>query len=340
MGQNSDPSSRAAKVPVSVRGLVAPTPREIQALAEIFDRYRVHYCEPSDTSESARWLEENLGTSRLRAFVAEDSEGFVGFALTMEVPASLRLARFWQIRDLFVLATHRRLGVGRALLASVRAAAVEAGAVRLVLQTEDDNDPALRLYADSGYVLVEGYRSLTLPLGPEPLVLETERLVLRPMTPDDLDALCEIFGDPIVMSAFDSAPLDREQVRGWLERNLDHQREHGFGLFAACSKDGGLLIGDCGLELMEIAGEEVAELGYDFRSDHWNQGYATEAACAVRDYAFGTLGLERLVSLIRIGNRASERVAEKTGLRKVEQLERFGRPYLRYEIEKSVTSTG
>lgn len=168
VGQNSDPSSRAANDPVSVRGLGAPTAGETEALAEIFDLYRVHYGEPSNTSGSAGWLEENLGTSRLRAFVAEDSGGFVGFALTVDVPASLRLAHFWQIRDLFVLPTYRRLGVGRALLASVRAAAIESGALRLVLQTEDDNDPALRFYADNGYALVEGYRSLTLPLGSEP----------------------------------------------------------------------------------------------------------------------------------------------------------------------------
>jgi RimJ/RimL family protein N-acetyltransferase len=165
------------------------------------------------------------------------------------------------------------------------------------------------------------------------VVLETDRLVLRPMVPGDLDGLCRIFGDPLVMSAFEQPPLAREQVRTWLERNLDHQREHGYGLFAACLNSDGLLIGDCGLELMEIVGEEVAELGYDFRSDYWNQGYATEAACAVRDYAFETLGLRRLVSLIRSGNAASERVAEKTGLAKVEELERFGRPYLRYEIQ-------
>jgi GNAT superfamily N-acetyltransferase len=102
--------------------------------------------------------------SRLRAFVADDNGRFVGFAITMEVPASLRLAHFWQIRDLFVLPTHRRLGVGRALLASVRAAAIASGALRLDLQTEEDNDPALRLYAGSDYTLIKGYRSLTLPL--------------------------------------------------------------------------------------------------------------------------------------------------------------------------------
>ena len=86
----------------------------------------------------------------------------------MEVPASLRLTHFWQIRDLFVLPTHRRLGAGRALLASVREAATGSGALRLVLQAEDDNDPALGLYADTGYAPITGCCSLILPLGPEP----------------------------------------------------------------------------------------------------------------------------------------------------------------------------
>ena len=153
---------------VAVRTLAAPTPREIEALAEIFDQYRAHYGEDPAASRSARWLDENLRTSRLRAFVADEGGGFVGFATTVEIPASLRLAHFWQIRDLFVLPTHRRLGVGRALLASVRTAAIESGALRLVLQTEDDNETALRFYAANGYSLTRGYCSLVLPLGPEP----------------------------------------------------------------------------------------------------------------------------------------------------------------------------
>jgi ribosomal protein S18 acetylase RimI-like enzyme len=166
VSRNTHPSPTGANDRVSVRTLAAPTRREIEALAEIFDQYRAHYGEDSDASRSACWLGENLSTSGLRVFVAEDNERFVGFAITMEVPASLRLAHFWQIRDLFVLPTHRRLGVGRALLASVRAAAIASGALRLVLQTEDDNDAALRLYADSGYAMIKGYCSLMLPLDP------------------------------------------------------------------------------------------------------------------------------------------------------------------------------
>lgn len=168
-------------------------------------------------------------------------------------------------------------------------------------------------------------------------VLETERLLLRSMVAEDLDDLVGIFGDPLVMAAFRAAPLDREQVRRWLERNLDHQREHGYGLFAVCLKENGRLIGDCGLELMEVSGEQVVELGYDFRSEYWNRGYATEAARAVCDFAFSTLRLPRLVSLIQLGNAASERVAEKTGLKRIGQTHRNDRTYLRYEIQNTRT---
>ena len=166
VSENTHPSPSATSEPVSVRTLTAPTRSEIEALAELFDKYRAHYGEASYSSQAIGWLEQNL-SSHLRAFVAEDSGRFVGFAITMQVPASLRLAHFWQIRDLFVLPTHRRRGVGRALLSCVRAAAVASGALRLVVQTEEDNDPALRLYTDSGYALINGYCSLMLPIRPE-----------------------------------------------------------------------------------------------------------------------------------------------------------------------------
>jgi GNAT superfamily N-acetyltransferase len=186
VSQNAHPGPHARDDLVSVRTLAAPTGREVEALAEIFDQYRAHYGEAPNVYRSAWWLGENLSTGRLRVFVAEHGGGFVGFAITIEVPASLRLTHFWQIRDLFVLPTHRRLGVGRTLLASVRAAAVASGALRLVSQTEDDNDPALRLYADSGYATIRGYCSLTLPLAPEPgwgqarASTSSERLPVKP----------------------------------------------------------------------------------------------------------------------------------------------------------------
>ena len=124
-------------------------------------------------------------------------------------------------------------------------------------------------------------KDLTVP-NRQGTVLETKRLTLRPMQAADIDALLVIFTDLQVMAAFDEEPFNREQMSRWLGRNLDHQDEYGYGLFSVILKANGLLIGDCGLEVMEVDGMQVAELGYDFRSDYWNQGYATEAASAVR----------------------------------------------------------
>lgn len=161
--------------------------------------------------------------------------------------------------------------------------------------------------------------------------LETKRLVLRPMLESDFEALHLIFTDPKVMAAFQHDPFTREQMQRWLDRNLDHQNEFGYGLFSVTLKETETLIGDCGLEQMDDM--NAAELGYDFRSDFWNRGYATEAACAVRDYAFDVLQLPELISLIRVGNLASQRVAEKVGLTLAEEFTRAGIHYWKYTLK-------
>ena len=162
--------------------------------------------------------------------------------------------------------------------------------------------------------------------------LETERLILRPMMQTDFEALHLIFTDANVMAAFNHPLFTGEQMQGWLQRNLDHQNEFGYGLFSVVLKATGELIGDCGLEQMEDQG--AAELGYDLRSDFWDRGYATEAAIAVRDYAFEVLRLPRLISLIRAGNLASQRVAEKVGMTLAEECTRYGTRYWKYSLEK------
>ena len=158
--------------------------------------------------------------------------------------------------------------------------------------------------------------------------IETRRLVLREMRASDADALLAVFGDPRVMAAFDSAPFDRAAMDRWVARNLAHQHEHGYGLFTIEEKASGLVIGDCGLEHMDVG----AELGYDLRADRWGSGLATEAACAVRDLAFGDLDLGRIVSLIRVGNVASRRVAEKVGMRLAGDTTRGGVRYWLFEL--------
>jgi RimJ/RimL family protein N-acetyltransferase len=171
-------------------------------------------------------------------------------------------------------------------------------------------------------------------------MLETERLLLRPMVPEDVDPLLRIFTDPLVMAAFDAEPFERGQMQRWVQRNLDHQERHGYGLFSVILRESGELIGDCGLEEMELDGLSApvaaAELGYDFRSDYWNRGLATEAASAVRDYAFGVLTLPCLISLIRQGNLASRRVAERIGMRHERDLDCASVPYWLFTTDAPV----
>ena len=134
------------------------------------------------------------------------------------------------------------------------------------------------------------------------------------MKESDADEFVRVFSDPKVMASFDVPSFDRQNIEQWIQRNLSHQYKYGFGLFSVILKGSGTLIGDCGLQRMEIAGEQIIELGYEFRSDYWNQGYATEAAAAVRDYAFHQLRLPELISLVRVGNLAVARVSEKIGM--------------------------
>ncbi|KPJ59781.1 MAG: hypothetical protein AMJ46_09825 [Latescibacteria bacterium DG_63] len=165
-------------------------------------------------------------------------------------------------------------------------------------------------------------------------MIATERLLLRKMIKEDIGDLLLLFTDPKVMQSFDGNLFDNVQMERWIQRNLSHQDKYGYGLFSIIHKEDGILIGDCGLEHIEVAGKPEVELGYDLRSDYWGQGLATEAATAVRDFAFNELALSRLISLIRPTNVASRRVAEKIGMSKERQIERGKRSYFVYALSK------
>jgi ribosomal-protein-alanine N-acetyltransferase len=75
-----------------------------------------------------------------------------------------------------------------------------------------------------------------------------------------------------------------------------------------------VLVGRCGVAVLEIDGVHEREIGFVLGREHWGRGYATEAAAAMRDHAFGALGLTRLASPIHPDNEASKRVAAKIGM--------------------------
>lgn len=146
-------------------------------------------------------------------------------------------------------------------------------------------------------------------------VLETDRLVLRHLSFDDLGALAAIQSDPEVMRYFPSGPRTTDETLRDLERCIALQDLHGFSLWGVIDKAEGRLIGRCGLLPQSLQGREEVEIAYMIARSHWGRGLATEAAQAIRDHGFDTLGRERLVSIIHRDNLASRRVAEKVGLR-------------------------
>jgi [ribosomal protein S5]-alanine N-acetyltransferase len=142
--------------------------------------------------------------------------------------------------------------------------------------------------------------------------LSTLRLFLRELTPEDAPALCEVLGDAENMRFFPRA-YTRDDVEDGIARQMGRYPT-GAGLLAVVLRESGTVIGDCGLVWQELEHRREPEIGYHMRRDQQGRGYATEAARAVQDYAFGTLGCDHVISMIRPENIASRRVAEKNGL--------------------------
>lgn len=148
-----------------------------------------------------------------------------------------------------------------------------------------------------------------------PIILETSRLLLRPLTLSDLDALARLYRDPDIRRFFPEGTLTLTQTQEELAWIIDvYYRKYGFGLWATIHKATGQFIGRCGLIPWTFDGKQEVEVAYLLDKAYWGQGLATEVAQAIRDYGFVQLGLSRLICLIDPDHTASRRVAEKIGM--------------------------
>jgi RimJ/RimL family protein N-acetyltransferase len=165
-----------------------------------------------------------------------------------------------------------------------------------------------------------------------PFPLHTQRLVLRRFTADDLDAIGAVFGDPEVMRYVGSrrAPWTSEEVGDALDRVEAHWREHGFGPLAVIEAAAGVVVGECGLQLLE-EGPDI-ELAYTLARGVWGRGYATEAAAAALKWGFGVLDLARIVGVTYPENVASQRVLEKVGMRRLGLRHCYGADLVEYAL--------
>ncbi len=154
------------------------------------------------------------------------------------------------------------------------------------------------------------------------LHIETGRLIIRSLRHADAPALAELWSDPDV-TRFMGGPRNYSQVRETLEQDAAGPALT-FDLWPVVEKNSGRIIGDCGLLDKEVDGQAEVELVYVFHPSAWGKGYATEAAGAIRDYAFTRLGLARLIALIDPHNAASAQVARKLGFHLEKETRRPG----------------
>jgi RimJ/RimL family protein N-acetyltransferase len=179
--------------------------------------------------------------------------------------------------------------------------------------------------------------------------LESARLVLRRITPDDLPFFARLHALPDVTQYLYPGGRTRspEESAAWLQAVLESYEQLGVGFLAVLGKEDGALIGRCGLTdlAVESAAPEHAirrgwfvrahapagialtfecELSYTLDPAVWGQGFATEAARCVLDYSRDVLRLSYVISAIQPPNARSRRVAERCGARAAGQMDVVG----------------
>ncbi|MBZ0310956.1 MULTISPECIES: GNAT family N-acetyltransferase [Clostridium] len=150
------------------------------------------------------------------------------------------------------------------------------------------------------------------------MIIETNRLILREYTLDDFDNLYEIVSDPETMRHYPK-PFDEERTRDWIEWNLENYKNYGFGLWVVTLKETGEFIGDCGISIQNIDWELLPEIGYHIHKKYWRRGFGSEAARAVRDWAFENTDYNCIYSYMKYTNVGSYSTAIANGMRKVKE---------------------
>ena len=147
------------------------------------------------------------------------------------------------------------------------------------------------------------------------VIIETHRLILRCPTDEDLLEFSLINSDPEVMRYFPST-VDKQDTMKMIRNEQETYRQEGYCLFACVLKNRGKFIGFVGLHKVGFDAHFVpaVEISWRLAKEHWNQGYATEAASVIIDWGFTEIGLREIVSFTTQQNKASMRVMEKCGL--------------------------
>lgn len=166
------------------------------------------------------------------------------------------------------------------------------------------------------------------------VVLETERLILRPFSESDLDAYAEMCAHPEVMRyLLVGRTFSRDESWEHMATILGHWHLRGYGLWAVEHRQSGLLVGRIGF--LNPEGWPGFELAWTLGRPYWGNGYATEGARAALAYGFLKLNQERIISLIHPENKPSIRLAERLGESLRNSIEFRGKRVLVYGIDRN-----
>ncbi|MEH0153160.1 GNAT family N-acetyltransferase [Limibacter armeniacum] len=163
-------------------------------------------------------------------------------------------------------------------------------------------------------------------------ILETKRLYLREMTPDDAEDIYRLNLDWDHIKYTGDKPFESIQEAKRFLENYSHYRTYGFGRWAVIEKDSDKFLGWCGLKYTPEL--EEYDIGFRFFKEYWNKGIGSEAAKACLDYGFSKFGLTRIVGRAMKDNLGSIRVLEKIGLEYLGEYDFDGEAGVIYEIKK------
>ena len=152
------------------------------------------------------------------------------------------------------------------------------------------------------------------------IIIETERLILREIIPEDSEGMYNLDSDAQVHTYLGNKPIrDRKEAMNIIEHIRKQYVENGIGRWAIIDKKTDEFIGWTGLKLVrELTNNHINhyDLGYRLIRKYWGQGYATESALASLDYGFGKLQLQEIFAAAHVENIASNSILQKVGFRR------------------------
>lgn len=170
------------------------------------------------------------------------------------------------------------------------------------------------------------------------IVIETRRLLLREMLPEDRDAMFLMDSDPEVHRYLGKRPVSSKAQIDEVIRFVRNQYvQYGIGRWSVIEKSSGNMIGWAGLKwITEPINQQVAyyDLGYRFAKASWGKGYGTEAATAVRDYGFREMKLEALFAIADSDNIGSNKILRRCGFVPGNQFDYDGALHQWYALQK------